>query len=52
MEKYQCTICGYTYDPVKGDPERGVSEGMDFNDIPDSWTCPTCGAPKSEFEEL
>lgn len=52
MDKYQCTICGYVYDPAKGDPDNGVSEGTEFASLPDSWVCPVCGAPKSEFEEL
>jgi rubredoxin len=50
MEKYQCTICGWVYDPEKGDPDNGVDPGTAFDDIPDSWVCPLCGAPKSEFE--
>lgn len=52
MDKYQCTICGYIYDPEKGDPNNGVQPGTDFNSIPDTWVCPVCGAPKSEFEAL
>jgi rubredoxin len=52
MDKYQCNICGYIYDPEKGDPDHNITPGTDFNDIPDSWTCPLCGAPKSEFERL
>ena len=52
MDKYQCTICGYIYDPEKGDPNNGVQPGTDFNSIPDTWGCPVCGAPKSEFEAL
>ena len=52
MDKYQCTICGYIYDPEKGDPNNGVQPGTDFNSISDTWVCPVCGAPKSEFEAL
>ncbi|RMF89051.1 MAG: rubredoxin [Methanobacteriota archaeon] len=52
MDKYQCTICGYIYDPEKGDPNNGVAPGTEFSALPDSWTCPVCGAPKSEFEAL
>jgi rubredoxin len=52
MDKYQCTVCGYVYDPAKGDPKNNITPGTDFNDIPDSWRCPLCGAPKSEFEKL
>lgn len=52
MDKYQCTICGYVYDPEKGDPDHSVAAGTDWSAVPDSWTCPVCGAPKSEFEAL
>jgi rubredoxin len=47
--KYQCSICGYIYDPVKGDPDGGISPGTPFSDLPDSWTCPQCGAAKDDF---
>ena len=50
--KYQCTICGYTYDPEKGDPDGDITPGTPFEDIPDSWTCPVCGASKDQFEKV
>ena len=49
MKKYVCGVCGYVYDPVKGDPENGISRGTAFEDLPADWTCPVCGAAKSEF---
>lgn len=49
MDKYVCNVCGYVYDPTEGDPENGVSAGTSFDKLPDDWTCPVCGAPKSEF---
>jgi len=52
MKKYQCTVCGYVYDPVEGDPEAGIAPGTAFEEIPDDWTCPMCGVPKSEFEPV
>jgi len=52
MKKYKCIMCGYIYDPAKGDPDNGVNPGTAFEDIPDSWVCPECGAPKTEFEPL
>ena len=52
MEKYRCTICGYIYDPEKGDPDSGVSPEASFEDLPDNWTCPLCGATKDQFEEV
>ncbi|MDG6228511.1 MAG: rubredoxin [Candidatus Thermoplasmatota archaeon] len=50
MEKYVCTVCGYVYDPVKGDPDGGIAPGTPFDEIPDDWVCPVCGAGKEAFE--
>lgn len=50
MASYACSICGYVYDPVKGDPDSGIAFGTRFEDIPEFWTCPVCGADKSKFE--
>lgn len=52
MIKYECTVCGYIYDPKKGDPESGVNPGTPFEDLPDDWVCPVCGAGKEDFEEV
>ncbi len=52
MKKYKCQICGYVYDPEKGDPDAGIKAGTPFEDLPDSWVCPVCGASKSDFEPL
>jgi flavin reductase (DIM6/NTAB) family NADH-FMN oxidoreductase RutF/rubredoxin len=52
MAKYECSVCGYIYDPEKGDPESGVNPGTPFEDLSDDWVCPICGAGKDEFEEL
>jgi len=52
MIKYKCTVCGYIYDPKKGDPESGVNPGTPFEDLPDDWVCPICGAGKDDFEEV
>ena len=48
---YTCSVCGYVYDPAKGDPDNGIAPGTKFEDLPDSWTCPVCGADKSKFEK-
>jgi rubredoxin len=48
--KYKCTLCGYIYDPAVGDPDNGVEAGTAFQDIPDTWVCPDCGAGKDMFE--
>jgi rubredoxin len=49
MNKYKCSICGYIYNPEKGDPASGVLPGTRFEDIPDTWVCSVCGAKKSDF---
>jgi rubredoxin len=51
MDRYVCTICGYVYDPEQGDPDNGVAPGTKWEDVPDSWECPVCGAPKDDFEK-
>lgn len=50
MKKYVCGVCGYTYDPAKGDPEGKVAPGTAFEDLPEDWSCPVCGASKDQFE--
>jgi len=52
MDKYKCLMCGYIYDPDVGDPENGVEAGTAFEDLPDDWVCPECGAGKEEFEPV
>ncbi|TRO48784.1 rubredoxin [Candidatus Bathyarchaeota archaeon] len=49
MDKWECTVCGYIYDPEKGDPESNIPSGTPFEKLPENWTCPVCGAPKSQF---
>jgi Rubredoxin len=50
--KYQCTICGYIYDPEKGDPDSGVAPNTPFEALTETWTCPQCGSAKESFKEL
>ena len=47
---YRCRVCGYIYDPEKGDPDGGIPPGTEFEDIPDDWVCPVCGVSKDMFE--
>jgi rubredoxin len=51
MQKYKCTVCGYIYDPEKGDPDSGIKAGTPFEGLPADWVCPVCGADKSLFEK-
>ena len=50
MQKYVCLTCGYVYDPAEGDPDSGIAPGTAFDDIPEDWACPVCGATKGDFE--
>ncbi|OKY76613.1 MAG: rubredoxin [Desulfobulbaceae bacterium DB1] len=52
MKKYRCSVCGYIYDPAVGDADSGVAAGTAFEDLPDGWTCPVCGAEKDAFEPV
>jgi rubredoxin len=52
MKAYECTACGYVYDPEQGDPEGGVQPGTPFAEIPDDWVCPNCGVEKDMFEPV
>jgi len=51
MDKYVCTICGYVYDPEQGDPDANIPAGTSFDDLPDDYECPVCGAGKEDFEK-
>jgi rubredoxin-NAD+ reductase len=52
MAKWECTICGWIYDEDVGDPDEGLDPGTKFEDIPDDWYCPECGAGKEDFIKL
>lgn len=49
MTKYVCNMCGYIYDPAEGDPDNDIAPGTSFEDLPEDWVCPVCGAEKDEF---
>jgi rubredoxin len=51
MEKWVCTVCGYVYDPAKGDPDSGIAPGTPFDKLPLDWVCPVCGASREDFEK-
>lgn len=52
MTKYRCQICSYDYDPAAGDPDNGVAPGTVWEDVPDDWACPICGAGKDAFDAV
>ena len=48
--KWICGSCGFIYDPDEGDPDGGIPAGTPFEEIPETWFCPVCGARKRDFE--
>ncbi|MBU1403938.1 MAG: rubredoxin [Proteobacteria bacterium] len=52
MKRYECSVCGYIYDPAIGDPDSGIAPGTSFEDLPGNWSCPICGASKDMFTPL
>ena len=51
-DAYSCDLCGYEYDPAEGDTDNGIPPGTPFEDLPDDWTCPVCGAETEDFTIL
>ena len=49
MKRWVCDICGYVYDPAKGDASQGVKPGTPFEALPEDWVCPDCGVGKDSF---
>jgi rubredoxin len=52
MDKYVCAICGHEYNPEKGEPLQDIPAGIAFENLPDSWACPVCGAKKHLFVKV
>lgn len=52
MYSYICKTCGYVYDPDEGDDDQGVPPDTPFDEVPGDWSCPNCGADKSQFEQF
>jgi rubredoxin len=50
MNKWRCTICEYIYEVNLGDPDNGVPPGTPFEELPEDWVCPVCGAGIDQFE--
>ncbi len=53
-DMWQCQVsnCGYIYDPAKGDRKGHIPAGTSFEDLPEAWVCPICGATKKSFKRL
>lgn len=52
FKQYMCVVCGWIYDEETGDPDGGIAPGTRWEDVPESWVCPDCGAPKEDFEMI
>ncbi len=52
MQKWECTVCGYVYDPKAGDVDSGIPAGTAFENLSDDWVCPECGVGKDMFEKM
>lgn len=52
MQKYVCDVCGYIYDPAEGDADADIAAGTSFENLPDDWVCPMCGAGKDDFSPV
>lgn len=50
QRRFVCMLCMYVYDESVGDPDSGLPPGTLWEDIPDDWCCPKCGAAKGYFE--
>ena len=49
FRKYTCLICDHVYNEAAGDLDSGIAPGTRWEDLPAEWTCPECGATKSDF---
>ncbi|MEN2984450.1 MAG: rubredoxin [Dictyoglomaceae bacterium] len=52
MQKYRCLVCGYIYDPSVGDPDNNIPPDTPFEELPEDWVCPICGAEKDMFRPI
>ena len=52
MQKYECDVCSWEYDPEAGLPEIGIAPGTPFEDLPDDFVCPECSVGKDEFSPV
>lgn len=50
LKRWRCVVCDYIYDEAKGWPDDGIEPGTRWEDVPETWSCPDCGASKSDFE--
>jgi rubredoxin-NAD+ reductase len=49
-KSWMCIVCGLIYEEEKGWPDDGIPPGTRWEDVPEDWVCPDCGAGKEDFE--
>lgn len=49
MKTYVCDLCGYEYNEELGDTDNGIAPGTKWEDLPEDFVCPLCGAGKGDF---
>ncbi len=47
-----CTICGWLYAEDRGLPEEDIRPGTHWDDVPEDFVCPECGAGEDWFQQL
>lgn len=52
LDRYECKACGYVYEPLRGDDSNDIPAGVAFEQLPEPWRCPVCGARKSAFSNV
>ncbi|MBD2021448.1 rubredoxin [Leptolyngbya sp. FACHB-36] len=52
LDRHECQVCGYVYEPVKGDDRSQIEAGTPFEALPTEWRCPVCGAAPSRFQNI
>jgi rubredoxin len=52
MSDYVCPVCGYVRKPAELELEYKAGDEVKIDDLPDTWSCPTCGINRGELEEL
>lgn len=52
LDRYECSACGYVYEPAKGDDKKEIPPGTSFEELPVDWRCPVCGVRKSAFRNI
>ncbi|HOI71119.1 MAG TPA: rubredoxin [Methanobacterium sp.] len=52
MKRFKCKVCGYIYDPEVGEPRKDTEPGTPFENLPNGWYCPHCGAGLNRFRQI